>query len=105
MDIAVEVPGVLEFNQAGKTHRLEVMDGGPEDFFIVFSDRTTGEETYGGGRYLYVKRPDARGHTLIDFNRAYNPPCVFTDFATCLLPNPENALGFVVDAGEKVKAH
>lgn len=105
MDIAVEVPGVLEFSHAGSKHQLEVMDGGPEDFFIVFSDETTGSVTYGGGRYIYVSRPDEQGKTTIDFNRAYNPPCVFTDFATCLLPNPENALGFVVDAGEKNKGH
>ena len=68
---------------------------------MVFADETTGRETYGGGRFVYVLPPDERGRTVIDFNRAYNPPCVFTPYATCALPLPANRLPLRVEAGEK----
>jgi len=57
--------------------------------------------TYGAGRYLYVPRPDAAGKTIIDFNKAYNPPCAFTAFATCPLPPKQNVLSVAITAGEK----
>lgn len=64
-------------------------------------DATNTKETYGAGRYLYVKKPDAHGKTIIDFNKAYNPPCAFTAFATCPLPPKQNILNLEVAAGEK----
>ena len=69
--------------------------------FVVFGDATNGGETYGGGRFLEaVLAPD--GSTVVlDFNRAYNPPCAFTPYSTCPLPVPENQLPFAVSAGEK----
>jgi len=67
---------------------------------MIFADGTSGSETYPGGRYLYVPRPDSTGHTYLDFNKAYNPPCAFTEFATCLLPPAENRLDLAVKAGE-----
>ena len=70
--------------------------------FVLISDKTTGVETYGGGRYMYVPRPNTKGETYLDFNQAINPPCVFTEFATCLLPPKENALPFKILAGEKM---
>lgn len=102
MTIPYKIEGYLTFKHKGADRKLIALDGGPEILFVIISDKTTGLETYGGGRYMYVPRPDDNGFTFIDFNRAENPPCVFTDFATCLLPPKENALPFRVLAGEKV---
>ena len=74
-------------------------DGGATD--EVFADRTSGHGSYGAGRYIDAAAPDAQGRVLIDFNRAYNPPCAFTPFATCPLPPPENRLDLAVKAGER----
>ena len=94
-------PGTLVFNLDDKEYRIDAIDEGGEDLFIIFGDATNTKETYGAGRYLYVKRPDASGNTVIDFNRAYNPPCAFTAFATCPLPPKQNVLPIPVQAGEK----
>ncbi len=81
---------------------LEALQERPEDeLFFVFADRTNGKETYGGGRFLYARAPDERGRVVLDFNRAYNPPCAFTPYSTCPLPPPENRLDLEVRAGEK----
>ena len=101
MALEQEIEGRLEFEVEGKAYTLEVLDGGPEDFFVVFEDLTTGENTYGGGRYIYIPRPDDHQKTYIDFNKAFNPPCAFTPYATCLLPTPENKLAVAITAGEK----
>ncbi len=93
-------PGSLLFERQGREYRLEVMGSG-EDFFIVFGDDTNGLETYGGGRFLVVAAPDVQGMTVIDFNKAYNPPCAFTPYATCPLPPEANKLALAVRAGEK----
>ena len=58
-------------------------------------------DSYGAGRYLDTAAPDAQGRVTLNFNRAYNPPCAFTDFATCPLPPPENRLDLAVTAGEQ----
>jgi uncharacterized protein (DUF1684 family) len=95
-------PGALAFDVAGVTHRLDAFrEAGGDDLFVAFADATNGEETYGGGRYLHAPLPDAAGRVILDFNLAYNPPCVFTPFATCVLPLPQNRLPFRVEAGEK----
>lgn len=94
-------PGTLVFNLQGKAHRLDVLEGNAEEFFIVFGDATSGKETYGGGRFIYVRKPDEAGTTSVDFNKAYNPPCVFTPYATCPLPPKQNELTIEVKAGEK----
>jgi hypothetical protein len=95
-------PGAVVFEHESETHRLDAfLEPGETDLFIVFADLTTGTETYGGGRYLYTEPPDERGRVVLDFNRAYNPPCVFTEHATCALPLPQNRLPFRVEAGEK----
>lgn len=94
-------PGVVEFEHGGASYRLEALEGEDGGLFLVFADRTSGHESYGAGRYLYTAAPDADGRVPVDFNRAYNPPCVFTDFATCPLPPPENRLDLAVTAGEK----
>lgn len=102
MEIDQTIEGTIYFEKDGEMHSLITLDGGrPDQFFMIFADATTGDETYGGGRYLYIPRPTAKGKTIIDFNKAYNPPCVFTPFATCLLPPSENRLDLAIRAGEK----
>jgi uncharacterized protein len=102
MEESYRTPGALAFDHEGSTYRLDAfLEPGETDLFIVFADLTNGAETYGGGRYLYAKPADGRGIVELDFNRAYNPPCVFTDHATCALPLPQNRLPFRVEAGEK----
>ena len=94
--------GRLVFTLAGEEQRLStILEPGSDELFIVFGDATNGKETYGGGRFLYVEKPRADGRTTIDFNRAYNPPCAFTPYATCPLPPKENRLPARVEAGEK----
>lgn len=94
-------PGAVEFQRDGKTFRIEAMDEGDGQLFLVFADRTNGHGSYGAGRFLYTDKPDASGKVTIDFNRAYNPPCAFTPFATCPLPPPENRLDLAITSGEK----
>lgn len=97
----VLVPGKAVFEHAGKTYELLAIDEGPgEPLFFVIADATTGEETYGGARFVYAEAPKD-GTVVLDFNRAENPPCAFTPFATCPLPPKENRLPFAVTAGEK----
>jgi len=84
---------------------LIALDGGEDELFIIFEDATSGLSTYDAGRYLYTLRPTEDGTVEIDFNKAYNPPCAFTEYATCLLAPPENRLPFAVTAGEKSYGH
>lgn len=94
-------PGALEFTRNGTRYRLEALDEGEGTLLVVFADRTSGHGSYGAGRFLDAPLPDAQGRVLLDFNRAYNPPCAFTLFATCPLPPPQNRLNLRVEAGEK----
>ena len=101
----VSNPGAIEFEREGVKYRIEALDEGEEELFLVFADRTNGHGSYGAGRFLYVPRPDADGRMPIDFNHSYNPPCAFTAFATCPLPPPENRLDLAITAGEKAYGH
>ena len=94
------VKGELQFTIDGKAYKLVPISEGDE-FFIIFADETNGEDTYGAGRFLYADKPDASGKVIIDFNKAYNPPCAFTKYATCPLPPKENYMHLQVTAGEK----
>lgn len=95
-------PGDVVFELAGATHRLQALPGGDSgELWLVFGDATNGDETYGGGRFVYTGSPSADGAVEVDFNRAYNPPCVFSPFATCPLPWPENRLPVRIEAGER----
>jgi len=95
-------PGALVFSVNGKTCRLDpVLEKGSTQLFIIFADKTTGKETYGAGRYLYVDPPGDDGKVVVDFNKAHNPSCAFTKFATCPLPPRQNRLAIRVEAGEK----
>ena len=94
-------PGALVFKMSGKEYRLDpVLEKGSKQFFLIFADLTSGKQTYGAGRYVYVDPPGADGKVIIDFNKAHNPPCAFTKFATCPLPPRQNRLAMRVEAGE-----
>lgn len=96
------VPGKATFERGGKTYELQPVLETPDakQLFVIFADRTTGKETYGSGRFLYADMPKD-GKIVLDFNKAYNPPCAFTPYATCPLAPPENRLDLRIDAGEK----
>lgn len=94
--------GKLVFKISGNEYTLIPFPAGKNDFFLVLSDKTSGNETYGGGRFLIIPVPDEQGITYIDFNKAYNPPCVFSKYATCPYPIKENKLPIAVTAGEKM---
>ena len=101
-----ESPGDVAFEVDGATHRLQALPGGPTgELWLVFGDATNGHETYGGGRFLYTASPADDGSVVVDFNRAYNPPCVFSPYATCPLPWPANVLPIRVEAGERNTPH
>ena len=93
-------PGTLEFEVAGEPMSLEAYAAGP-GFLLLFADLTTGKTTYPAGRYLYAFGPGPDGTVILDFNKAINPPCAFTDFATCPLPTRRNRLPLAVEAGER----
>jgi uncharacterized protein len=93
--------GALVFEKDGREWRLDAIEESPDskDLFIMFADATSGRETYGAGRFMYVPKP-VEGRVTLDFNKAYSPPCAFNDFATCPLPPPQNRLDLRVAAGE-----
>ncbi|MCB9081418.1 MAG: DUF1684 domain-containing protein [Lewinellaceae bacterium] len=93
-------PGYLIFDLQGKTYQLDVV-WEADELFILFADETNGETTYASGRFLYAAAPGPDGYTVLDFNRAINPPCAFTKYATCPLPPQQNRLPLAVVAGEK----
>lgn len=97
-------PGLVEFQRDGKTYQLEAIDEGEPTLFLVFADRTSGHGSYPAGRYMDIARPDAKGNVTLDFNRAYNPPCAFTAYATCPMPPAANRLDLAIAAGERVYA-
>ncbi len=92
--------GKLAFRVNGKKQSLVPFTEG-NSLFIIFADGTSAFETYGPGRFLQAPAPDSTGMVTIDFNKAYNPPCAFTPFATCPLPPRENILEVKIEAGEK----
>jgi uncharacterized protein (DUF1684 family) len=96
------VPGKAVFERDGRRHELlpVIEVPGDTELFLIFADGTSGRETYGAARFLYAD-PPCGGKIVLDFNKAYNPPCAFTAFATCPLAPPENRLDLRVTAGEK----
>jgi uncharacterized protein (DUF1684 family) len=94
--------GTLVFELAGRRCELTPIGKEGDRLFVVFADSTSGVTTYAGGRFLSTDPVGSGGSVVLDFNRAYNPPCVFTPYATCPLPPPENVLPVAVTAGEKV---
>lgn len=99
---AMPVPGKAVFTRDGKTYELlPLLEGVGEPLFFIIADETSGTETYAASRFLYADAPKD-GKVILDFNRAQNPPCAFTPFATCPLPPKENRLPIRVTAGEKI---
>jgi hypothetical protein len=99
--VTMQSPGFVEFTIKGETYKLEPVyeTAKHEDLFFIFKDLTGATETYEAGRFLHTPLPKD-GTVDLDFNRAYNPPCAFTDFATCPLPVKENQLPIRIPAGE-----
>lgn len=95
-------PGYVLFKLGGKSYRLEAFQGNPENtrFFFIFKDETNGKETYEASRFMVADLLE-NGKVDLNFNRAYNPPCAYTPYATCPLPPPENYLNVRIEAGEK----
>jgi len=94
--------GAVGFSINGQYYRLDVWslrDSGR--FQTIFADETSGIDTYGAGRFIIIERSQIDGRYVIDFNKAYNPPCAFTEFATCPIPPPQNRLPIKITAGEK----
>ena len=93
-----------EFELQGKTHRLLLLqaanEGDRRKYFLAFADDTSGEETYGGGRFLDV-RQDGQNSITIDFNLVYNPYCTYNPDYACPIPPKENLLTIPIRAGEK----
>ena len=95
-----ESPGFVHFTINGKNYELEAYAADGRLFF-VFGDATNRDESYGAGRFLYAAVPGDDGLTVLDFNRAYSPPCAFNDFSTCPVASPHNRLPIRIEAGEK----
>lgn len=101
-----ECPGYAVFQLHGQELKLYPIleEPGAKELFYIFKDQTSGSETYGAGRFLYSDLPQ-NGQVVLDFNKAYSPPCAFTPYATCPLPPPENRLAVRIEAGEKKYGH
>ena len=98
-----EAPGYVEFERDGQQFRLTAFNGrSPGSLSILFTDATSGVTTYPANRSLHVAAPGPDGAVMLDFNRAVNLPCAYTEFATCPLPPAENHLSIAVEAGEKL---
>ena len=97
-------PGTLKFALKGREHTLTPVEEDDGKLFIIFGDKSNLTETYKSGRFLYADKP-VNGQAVLDFNKAENPPCAFTPFATCPLPPPGNGLDVEVKAGEKRYDH
>jgi uncharacterized protein (DUF1684 family) len=96
------VYGTFEFVRDGVTHQMiAIGDEDSESLWFLLADRTSGHETYGAGRFLYSDGMPEDGRLIVDFNKAYNPPCAFNDYSTCPLPPQQNRLDLAVTAGEK----
>ena len=94
-------PGVVEFEVDGRTYGLDALEAGPDALWLIFGDQTNGRETYGGGRFLVTGTVQEDDTVEVDFNLAYNPPCVFSPYATCPMPPRGNRLDARIEAGEK----
>ena len=95
------IPGVIYFSIGNKDFSFEPTISSSGKFFVAYEDLTSGYDTYGGGRYLYILPEDENSNVIIDFNKSLNPPCVFSTFTTCPVPRKENKLSVKINAGEK----
>ena len=98
-----DAPGRVDFELDGQAHSLTAFPGySPGKLAVLFTDATSGKTTYGAVRTLSIEEPDTDGSVILDFNRAVNLPCAYTDLATCPLPPVENRLRVAIEAGEKI---
>ena len=97
--LTLRTSGSVALTVKGETLRLTAIDY-DDRLWFVFSDLTSGSETYPSARFLYADMPDLDRRTTVDFNQAYNPPCAFNPYTTCPLPPPENRLQVRIEAGE-----
>jgi uncharacterized protein (DUF1684 family) len=96
------VVGRFEFERGGNTYSMvAVVDEGSESLEFIFADRSNGHDTYGAGRFVPSEGMPENGRLIVDFNKAYNPPCAFNDYSTCPIPPQENRLNLTVTSGEK----
>jgi len=102
-EITLLTPGVIQFEYNGQQLELLPTLESMEDkqYLVMFQDQTSGKTTYSGGRFLYIDPPDENGKVILNFNRAVNPPCAYTVYATCPLPPSENWLDVALEAGER----
>ncbi len=99
--IEAQSPGVLEFKIDSEVYTLDAIENSTR-MFIIVGDLTNRDETYQAGRYMYIDYPEeGSDYTIIDFNKAYNPPCAYNKFTTCQLPPLQNRLNVAITAGEK----
>jgi hypothetical protein len=99
-------PGALVFEVDGAEYRLDAVDEGGDEYFMIVGDKTNEDETtYPSGRYMYVSPPNENDMIILDFNKLYNPPCAFTPYATCPLPPRQNVLDLAITAGELNYGH
>jgi uncharacterized protein (DUF1684 family) len=98
----VKMHAALVFELDGTEYRLDGERQEDNSYDLIFKDLTASKTTYGAGRYLTTEVAEGE-QVVIDFNVAYNPPCAFTEFATCPLPLPQNILPVAIEAGEKVR--
>lgn len=104
-DFKMNSPGVLKFRINGKAFELQpVVEEGEKQLFIIFRDLSSKKDSYAAGRFLYAELP-VNGKVVLDFNKAENPPCAYTPFATCPLPPAQNRLNIEIPAGEKKFDH
>ena len=93
--------GTFEFERDGQLHSLLALGTAESaSLWFLFADKTSGRETYGAGRFLYSDGMPEEGRLVVDFNKAYNPPCAFNEYSTCPLPPQQNRLRLAVRAGE-----
>lgn len=100
-------PGRLVFELRGQPITMDAIleEPGDDRYFMIFRDRTSGKSTYGAGRFVYTESLPKAGKVVIDFNKAYTPPCGFTPYSTCPLPPPRNRFKVPIEAGEKYRPH
>jgi uncharacterized protein len=103
-DAMMDSPGELEFTLNGRVMRIQAVLDEPPQLMLIIKDQTSGKTTYPAGRFIDTAAPKD-GKVVIDFNRAYNPPCAFTAYATCPMPPHQNWLPTAVEAGEKYSGH
>lgn len=101
MTITNPIMGKIIFQIKDQEYQFSALENDVDSYFIIFGDLTNGEESYGGGRFLYPLKESLDGTIILDFNKSINPPCVFTPFATCPFPPEENKLPLKIHAGEK----